>query len=85
MIDGTKSQRERDLEAVKFAFPYFVTKQSPGRLDLEVLNWLAENVDDGYMLVDTYPIGPKINVPPWITTYAFKDVADAITFKLKFP
>lgn len=76
--------RKKDYEAIKAEFPFSVTRISLKRVDEEVGEWFSE-FGENALIIDSYPLGPKVNFPPWVIIYGFKNEADAVAFKLKFP
>lgn len=79
-----KAAIERDHEAVRKDYPYFVKRISYRNLSLDIGNWISENIGCDMIVVSKEPQGPPQNFPPSLITYAFRYEADAVAFKIKF-
>lgn len=77
------AQLERDIEEVRKSFPFIVERLSYRDLELDIGDWLNPLGED-IVVISKIPQGPKINFPPVLITYGFKNEADAIAFKIRF-
>ena len=75
---------EEAMEAVIADFPYIVKRISYRSLELDIGNWVCENVGGDMIVISKVRHGPNINFSPVTITYGFKREEDAIAFKLRF-
>ncbi len=73
---------EKDLEAVKVAFPFIVTRLSRTDVELDIGKWLY-SLDGDVIAISRKRIG-FIWEKKSLVTYGFKKEEDATAFKLKF-
>ena len=74
---------EKTPESVEREFPYTVQRRSVSSLELEIGQWVCENVGADMIVLSK----KAASTAPWssiLITYGFKYEPDAIAFKLKF-
>lgn len=79
-----QAARARDYEAIREDYPYFVERLSYRSLQLDIGNWVAENIGIDMIVVSKKLQNPSDYFTPSIITYAFRHESDAVTFKLRF-
>lgn len=75
---------QEDLEIVRKEYPFIVTRLSYQSLELDLGNWICENVGDDMVIISKERQGPLQNFGPVLITYGFKHIEDATAFKIKF-
>lgn len=79
------SKVREDITAAQEVFPFIVQQFSYQSLELEIRDWVLQNVGDAMIVISKELQGPAQNFPPVLVTYGFKYENDAVAFRLKFP